>query len=147
MSLDVYLYTPQPGPAGSGIFIRENGEVRELTRAEWDEKFPDREPVTFEPSSHEPVYSANITHNLGRMADQADIYMALWRPDEIGIKTAAQLIDPLRAGLERLQADPDHFKSFNPENGWGDYDGLVSWVARYLHACEEYPDAEISVSR
>ena len=28
----------------------------------------------------EYVYGANITHNLGQMADKAGIYEALWRP-------------------------------------------------------------------
>jgi hypothetical protein len=37
------------------------------------------------------VYDANITHNLGAMAKAAGIYMHLWRPDEIGIKTASEL--------------------------------------------------------
>lgn len=30
------------------------------------------------------VFSANITHNLGEMADKAGIYKACWRPEEIG---------------------------------------------------------------
>lgn len=49
------------------------------------------------------VYSANITHNLGKMADEASIYYALWRPDEIGITKAGQLIIPLREGLLLLK--------------------------------------------
>lgn len=28
------------------------------------------------------VFSANITHNLGPMADEANIYHALWRPED-----------------------------------------------------------------
>ena len=28
------------------------------------------------------LYEDNITHNLGQMADRADIYKCLWRPDE-----------------------------------------------------------------
>lgn len=29
------------------------------------------------------VFSANITHNLGEMADKAGIYKALWRPEDL----------------------------------------------------------------
>jgi hypothetical protein len=29
------------------------------------------------------LYDSNITHNLGRMADEAGIYMACWRPGEM----------------------------------------------------------------
>jgi len=93
------------------------------------------------------VYESNITHNLGRMAEAAGIYKHLWRPEEIGIKCAADLIIPLTKGLEKMKSDPDAFKAHNPENGWGNYDGLVRFVEAYLEACTAYPDAEIEVSR
>lgn len=93
------------------------------------------------------VFSQNITHNLGKMAGAAGIYKHLWRPDEIGVTKANQLIEPLKTGLELLRSDPDRFKAFNPDNGWGDYDGLVAFVENYLQACIEHPDAEISISR
>lgn len=93
------------------------------------------------------LYWANITHNLGRMADAAGIYNELWRPEEIGITKASQLIEPLRAGLERLRADPNKFEQYNASNGWGLYEHFVQWVQKYLIACEEHPDANVSVSR
>lgn len=93
------------------------------------------------------VYTANITHNLNRMASEAGIYEYLWRPDEIGVTKAEQLIEPLRDGLALLKSEPDRFKAFNPENGWGSYDGLVGFVKQYLAACQENPEAEVSVSR
>jgi hypothetical protein len=93
------------------------------------------------------VYSANITHNLGAMANEAGIYKHLWRPDEIGVTTAAQLIEPLTAGLALLKSDPARFEKFNSENGWGLYKHFVPFVENYLAACREYPDATVSVSR
>ena len=93
------------------------------------------------------IFSGNITHNLGEMAVAAGIYEALWRPDELGITTAHQLIKPLRYGLARLRGDPEKFKAHNPENGWGSYDGLMRLVVEYLAACEESPDATVKVSR
>jgi len=92
-------------------------------------------------------YDANITHNLGEMADRAGIYRALWRPDENGFERAEQLIEPLEKGLALLQSDPDRFRAFNPENGWGSYEGLVRFTQNYLAACREYPTATIHVSR
>ena len=92
-------------------------------------------------------YWANITHNLGGMAEAAGIYYHLWRPEEIGITKAKQLIEPLTKGLEKMKADPDHFKQFDASNGWGTYADFVPWIQQYLDACIEYPDAEISVSR
>ena len=93
------------------------------------------------------VYTANITHNLNKMAQEAGIYEHLWRPDEIDITNAGQLIGPLREGLALLKSDPNRFEAFNPENGWGTYEGLVSFVEKYLAACEENPDADVSVWR
>lgn len=124
MSLDVYLEgetTQKPCMCQCG---------HEHTRAETEE-----------------FYHANITHNLNRMAAAAGIYEALWRPDEHSITHARQLIEPLRAGLARLEADPAHFEQFNAPNGWGLYEHFVPWVRRYLRACEEYPDATVYVSR
>jgi len=100
-----------------------------------------------EREEREEYYSRNITHNLNTMAGEAGIYEALWRPDEIGITKAAQLIEPLKAGLAKLESDPERFEKLNPSNGWGSYEGLVSFVRDYLRACKETPDAEVYVSR
>lgn len=93
------------------------------------------------------IFTSNITHNLNTMAQEAGIYKHLWRPEEIGIKAAGELIKPLRQGLARLEAEPERFKLYEPENRWGTYDGFVGWVSEYLEACEENPDAMVSVSR
>lgn len=93
------------------------------------------------------VFDWNITHNLNSMAEDAGIYKHLWRPEEIAISKARQLIAPLTEGLALLESDPERFRKFNPKNGWGDYEGLVKFVRAYLEACTENPDAEISISR
>lgn len=93
------------------------------------------------------IYNGNITHNLGRMAKAAGIYMHLWRPEEIGITKAEQLIEPLKEGLAKLKADPDHYRTFNSPNGWGRYENFVRFVEDYLNACGENPEAEVSVWR
>jgi hypothetical protein len=96
---------------------------------------------------NEIVYQANITHNLGLMASKANIYYALWRPEEIGKTKAGQIIKLLEKGLADLKARPDYFKRFNALNGWGLYEHFVPFVERYLEACKESPDAIIEVSR
>lgn len=93
------------------------------------------------------VYGANITHNFGKMAEAAGIYMFLWRPDEIGITKAEQLIEPLAEGLKKLKSDPERFKVFNSPNGWGMYEHFVPFVEKYLEACREHPDASVGISR
>lgn len=93
------------------------------------------------------VYSSNITHNLSRMANEAGIYQALWRSEEIGITKASQLIQPLEQGLSLMKSDPLRFEKFNAPNGWGMYKHFLPWVEEYLAACKENPDADVSVSR
>ena len=93
------------------------------------------------------VYSANITHNLVRMADAAGIYEACWRPEEKGWMHARDIIPTVEEGLKRLKEQPDYFKQFNAANGWGLYEHFVPWVERYLDALKKYPSATISVSR
>lgn len=93
------------------------------------------------------VFWKNITHNLGKMAGEAGLYEALWRPEEIGITKAEQLIVPLQNGLAYLKANPDKFKPLTPENKWGSYEGLVEFVEEYLRSCILFPDATVEVSR
>lgn len=119
MSLGVYLNSPKVCPHCGGELAKEGAEV----------------------------YSANITHNLNKMASEAGLYRAMWRPDEAGYTYARQLIEPLENGLAELEAHPERYKPFNPSNGWGSYDGLVRFVRDYLAACKAHPEAEVSVSR
>ena len=96
---------------------------------------------------NEQVYWANITHNLGQMADKAGIYEALWRPDEIGKEKASEIVELLEKGLNDLKERPEYFKTFNSPNGWGMYEHFVPFVEKYLEACKDFPDALIEVSR
>ena len=99
------------------------------------------------------VFSQNITHNLGKMATQVflsngkTLYDVLWRPEEVSITHAGLLAEYLDEGWNILLSDPERFKKFNPENGWGDYDGLCNFVYEYRNACWDTPAAELSVSR
>jgi hypothetical protein len=80
----------------------------------------------------ECVYDANITHNLGAMAAEAGIYQALWRPEELEITKANELIDPLEKGLKDLKEKPEYYEKFNSPNGWGLYEHFVPFVEKYL---------------
>jgi len=93
------------------------------------------------------VFTANVTHNLAPMAEAANLYNYLWRPDEIGIEEAHQLAPLLAAGLKRLLNAPEHHENYTPENGWGSYVVLVDFIRAYLKACDENPGAIITVSR
>lgn len=112
MSLDVYLTVQSPvtKAIGSGIFIRDkkSGGNKEISREEWERRFPGETPFTVQPQPEEETeetikfFSGNITHNLGSMAKACDIYDPLWRPDECGITQASQLIEPLELAIAKL---------------------------------------------
>lgn len=125
MSLDVYLQGPaeEVGCTCSTCWHTHTREIRAT------------------------VFEQNITHNLGAMAAAAGIYKACWRPEEIGVTTAAQLIPLLEAGLAKLKANPEEMKKHEAKNGWGLYEHFVPWVEKYLAACREFPDAHVEVSR
>jgi hypothetical protein len=95
----------------------------------------------------ELVFDANITHNLGKMASEAGIYKACWRPEEIEATQAKDIINALEKGYENMKLNPEYYKQFDSPNGWGIYEHFLPWVEKYLKACKEYPDAYIEVDR
>lgn len=115
----------------------------------------------------ENLYSANVTHNLGNMADAAGIYEALWRPhrlidgynipeddheaewkfeDSVTI-LAEDIIEKLETGLKDLKKRPKFFQKFDSSNGWGTYERFVPFVENYLNACKEFPKAIVKTDR
>lgn len=122
MSLDVTLYKPEPVDAHC---YHCNSDYKEQVS----------------------TFSANITHNLSKMASEAGIYEACWRPEEINVTKAEQLIPLLEDGLDKLLANPDYYKKFDSPNGWGKYEHFVPWVREYLQACKENPECIINISR
>lgn len=101
----------------------------------------------YKPNDHEILYTDNITHNLGLMAEKAEIYKHLWRPEEINIKYAKELIEPLTKGLNKLKSKPEYYKKFNASNGWGLYEHFIPFVENYLNACIKYPNSIINIDR
>lgn len=93
------------------------------------------------------VFDYNVTHNLRKMAQEAKLYEVLWRPDENDFETAEQMVPFLKEGLLELVCNEDHYKTLNPDNGWGSYEGLVKFVSKYLNACSQNPTATVEVSR
>ena len=99
------------------------------------------------------VYDNNITHNLGSMAANVKLsngltlYDVLWRPDEHQLVLAKDIAELLDEGWNILVSEPDRFRQLNPENGWGNYDGLCKFVYEYRNACWNEPDATIEVCR
>jgi hypothetical protein len=153
MSLNVYLEIDQPhdAPTRQAIFVCRGGAAVEITREDWDALHPGVEPamtmVSISPGDPARVFEHKITHNLRKLAEAAGIYRHLWRPEEIDISHARQLVESLSEGLQRLKADPETYRRHSPPNGWRDYDGLVAFVEAYLAACREHPEAKVRVWR
>ena len=100
------------------------------------------------------VYNRNITHNLNVMASQVPVdennltlYDILWQPKEYGFTHARMIVDYLDEGWNILMSDPEFFKQFDPENGWGSYEGLCDFVYTYRNACRDNMEAELEVSK
>lgn len=69
MSLDLYLKTDTPvHHRGTGAFIHENSETKELIKEEYKEKF-DKE-VKEEEYTGNSLLHLNLTHNLAPMANK-----------------------------------------------------------------------------
>lgn len=93
------------------------------------------------------VYEANITHNLTTMADALGMYQAIWRPEEIGIERAGQVIPYLEKGISEMAIYREKYMQYEAENGWGTYAVFLPWLQDYLHACRKYPLSSIEISR
>lgn len=150
MSLDIYLRKKGAAVTAANeecIYIREAGQLKKIPRVEWNERYPDREPYTVRGDDPDLVYHGNITHNMTSMATEAGIYQALWRPEEVSISKTSQLQLMLAEPVLRMIEDPERFKKFDPDNGWGSYEVFLDFLDNLLRACEKWPDAEVSVWR
>ena len=153
MSLDLYIESKTPIlHRGTGVYIRENGETKELkTKEEVLTHFPETNPDDIKETSYEDdeYFHMNITHNLTEMASNCQVegkckpldnskmvslYDLLWHPkDNLGIETPTMnYIGDLVSCYQKLVKNPDMFKQFNPSNGWGSYEGLVKNTKRYI---------------
>jgi len=144
MSLDLYIKAPKPiKKRGTGVYIRENGGNRELeTMEEVRQHFPDSDLSHISEYVYETdnAWHGNITHNLNKMAMQVPVgkytlYEILWRPEEIGYQQVnADYAKELYLGFTYLKTHRDELEKFNPENGWGNYEILLSFCSSLVRA-------------
>ena len=86
------------------------------------------------------VHEAGITSNLGPMFRQALGYGLKDLPTD-----ATACIEPLERAVHDMIVSPDTYRELNPPNGWGDYDGALTFLQRLLQACREYPNAAVEI--
>ena len=144
MSLDLYIVNKTPRKrVSSRIYVRENGETKEvLTLKEFKKHFPDCDENQFQLKEvvEENLWEGNVTHNLTKMAEhivvgQYDFYMLLWHPNDNGFHTATkEYRELIYQGLSYMLSHRKELEQYNPENGWGSYDSLLSFVQSYAEA-------------
>lgn len=82
----------------------------------------------------------NYTHNCNQMVREAG--MPEW-PYKVHGWSARKLRRRLDVVLAELRANPEKYRAMNPANGWGDYDGLRSQLARLRSDCRDHPRARV----
>ena len=90
------------------------------------------------------VYTCEITHNLGNMAQRIGVYKHFWRQEELGIDRAYQLKLPLRWAIDELTVRRNYYKQFEPSNKWGTVEEFIKWMVDLLGYCSENPEAKVS---
>ena len=163
MSLDIYIISPKPiKKKFTGIYARIDGQTRELTKEEAIKHFPDVDPdsIIEEEVETNEFWHGNITHNLRRMAEDClsfdeygqcyNLYDLLWRDTQAPF-TGDYLnvyIAHLAYCLYILKDDSEHFKQFNPPNGWGTHEQLCDFVEQFIKALVNMPSgSSIEYSR
>lgn len=153
MSLDIYIISPEPiKKKSTRIYARIDGQTRELTKEEAITHFPDIDPnsIVEEEIETNEFWHGNITHNLCEMAEDClssnnsdyTLYDLLWRDTQEPF-TGDYLnvyIAYLAYCLYVLKDDPEHFKKFNPKNGWGTYEQLINFVKEFIKALVNIPE-------
>lgn len=142
MSLDIYIQLKEPILRNTtGIYGRKNGCTYELSPEEAREKFPDAK-IEEHICADFDFWHGNITHNLNKMAMHCvgcgiSLYSLLWR-DEPPTDIPKYIAD-LYSCLKILESDPDFFRQYNPENGWGTYEQLVKFTKDFIKALIDAP--------
>lgn len=90
------------------------------------------------------VFDRNYTHNVTPMWKKAGCYDALYESDG---KRAGEIIPELNAAFNKMISGIREYKELDPDNGWVDADGALSFLEEVLRACRTYPSAKIGVSR
>ena len=134
MSLDVDLLGGEKSKARCTCYVCTNG-------------LPEKCILQYKREGRVSLFSSNITHNLNKMAAAVGIYEAVWRPEEVPINTAKEMIPILEKGIAELKKSPEKYKKLDSPNDWGTYKDFVPWLEEYLQACKEYPEALVVADR
>lgn len=87
--------------------------------------------------------SGNYTYNVSPM-----YYEALGGGGLRGLdgRPAAEVIPELERAIADMEARPEHYRTMNPPNGWGDYDGALRFLRNILRDAVECPATTVRVT-
>jgi hypothetical protein len=91
------------------------------------------------------VWSGNYTSNMSYAWYEVGILINFWGD---GDYLARDVSESVRAGIEKIENNLDHFRQGEPENGWGSVAGMLErFLVPMFDAMERWPEARIWVSR
>ncbi len=84
----------------------------------------------------------NYTSNVSNMWCKA-----LGHPlKRLNQKKASDVIDVLIKAISDMNKEPKEYKTMNPKNGWGDYQGAKDYLETLFKECQKHPKAIIEMS-
>ncbi|MFD3777331.1 hypothetical protein [Streptomyces sp. NPDC058612] len=84
----------------------------------------------------------NYTVNVARMWTDALGHSL----GDLKEENAGDSLPVLTAAVDTLLAHPERYRAMEPSNGWGDYEGAVSYLRSLRDACLVHPKATIRIS-
>lgn len=84
----------------------------------------------------------NYTYNCSPMWRKAG-----WNHEQFEGKRASEMAPFLAYAITAMSVNPAEYKAMNPLNGWGDYDGCLSFLRDLLTDCLEHPDGIVEMWR
>ncbi len=140
MSLDIYLTVPREKSRAE--------QAIDLLRANGFDEFADELYARHsEDCGPNRVSSLSIPSALWRMAEQGGFYGYVWRPEQMRVTKSSQMAVHLRRAIAWMESHRGDAPVFSGMGGPGGHARLLQSLREYLAACEEFPDADIEVSR
>lgn len=59
---------------------------------------------------------------------------------------ASDAVPHLRKAIAAMEDEPNKYRAMNPENGWGNYEGALSYLRKMLIECVQHPLCKIYIS-
>lgn len=94
------------------------------------------------------VHQVNYTHNMNRAIRKAlelRQHTLNWYEDFDGL-IGAESVDPLDDVIAELEQHPEDYRHFEPPNGWGSIDSLLSVLRAMRDAGIRHPNATWTIS-